>query len=353
MDEASESLLEVVITADREISAFPPQDPHGFYELLHRTACRIAEVDSFYVCLYLEADGTLFFPFNIDRQAYDDPVTLPLGEGPTSWVIRNRCGLVLSEETQTIHRGGIAFGDTRQISRSAVHLPMCASDWQGMETVLGVISAQAYRPGAYSPEVVRALEWLASRAGAQLQRERDCEAWSGEVTLMQGRVREIRRALPALTSEFVRILRDLGAEVEGLQHRLPLDLPDLHRIVEQLAQKCRRYQTEANQLPLQRQFGAVTSPELPDPFPYPTGASLNQAPTGPPLTSRELQVLRLLAVGHSSKQIAAQLHVTLETVKFHCANLYRKLGAANRVQAIRFGAPLLLDQDREGTHPNG
>jgi DNA-binding NarL/FixJ family response regulator len=51
------------------------------------------------------------------------------------------------------------------------------------------------------------------------------------------------------------------------------------------------------------------------------------------LTSRELEILGLVASGASNSRIAGELWVTEQTVKFHLSNLYRKLGVANRTQA--------------------
>jgi DNA-binding NarL/FixJ family response regulator len=55
-----------------------------------------------------------------------------------------------------------------------------------------------------------------------------------------------------------------------------------------------------------------------------------------PLTDRELEILRLVAEGSTNNQIARQLWVTEQTVKFHLSNTYRKLGVANRTQATRY-----------------
>lgn len=54
------------------------------------------------------------------------------------------------------------------------------------------------------------------------------------------------------------------------------------------------------------------------------------------LTERELTILRLVAKGLSNMDIAGQLYVTEQTVKFHLSNIYRKLGVANRTEATRF-----------------
>jgi LuxR family maltose regulon positive regulatory protein len=52
------------------------------------------------------------------------------------------------------------------------------------------------------------------------------------------------------------------------------------------------------------------------------------------LTSRELEVLEMLAAGRSNQAIASQLVVTLDTVKKHVSHLLGKLGAANRTEAV-------------------
>ena len=53
-----------------------------------------------------------------------------------------------------------------------------------------------------------------------------------------------------------------------------------------------------------------------------------------PLTSRELEVLQMLAVGQSNQAIADEFVVTLDTVKKHVSHVLGKLGAANRTEAV-------------------
>lgn len=57
-----------------------------------------------------------------------------------------------------------------------------------------------------------------------------------------------------------------------------------------------------------------------------------------PLTDRETEVLQLLTLGLSNKQIAVRLHISEHTVKFHVSSVYGKLGATNRAEAVRLGA---------------
>jgi LuxR family maltose regulon positive regulatory protein len=53
-----------------------------------------------------------------------------------------------------------------------------------------------------------------------------------------------------------------------------------------------------------------------------------------PLTSREMQVLELLAAGSPNRRIADDLVITLDTVKKHVTHVLGKLGAANRTEAV-------------------
>ena len=55
------------------------------------------------------------------------------------------------------------------------------------------------------------------------------------------------------------------------------------------------------------------------------------------ISNRESDVLRLTAVGHSNKEIATQLNISVKTVEVHKANAMRKLGLTGRVDIIRYG----------------
>jgi DNA-binding NarL/FixJ family response regulator len=52
-----------------------------------------------------------------------------------------------------------------------------------------------------------------------------------------------------------------------------------------------------------------------------------------PLTARETQVLRHMALGLSNKEIAQSLTISVETVKEHVQNVLRKLAVSDRTQA--------------------
>jgi DNA-binding CsgD family transcriptional regulator/pimeloyl-ACP methyl ester carboxylesterase len=66
----------------------------------------------------------------------------------------------------------------------------------------------------------------------------------------------------------------------------------------------------------------------------PGAGDRKQRPDG--LTPRELEVLRLLAEGHSNAEIAARTGISVHTVERHAANLYRKIGARGRADATAY-----------------
>jgi DNA-binding NarL/FixJ family response regulator len=60
------------------------------------------------------------------------------------------------------------------------------------------------------------------------------------------------------------------------------------------------------------------------------------APGVPTMTERESEVLRLVAQGHSNKEIAGKLEVSIKTVEVHKANAMRKLGLRGRIDLVRY-----------------
>ncbi len=56
----------------------------------------------------------------------------------------------------------------------------------------------------------------------------------------------------------------------------------------------------------------------------------------PTISDREREVLRMMAVGHSNKEIAAELGISIKTVEVHKANAMRKLRLHGRIDVVRF-----------------
>jgi DNA-binding NarL/FixJ family response regulator len=60
------------------------------------------------------------------------------------------------------------------------------------------------------------------------------------------------------------------------------------------------------------------------------------------LSTREQEVLRLLALGHTNREIAALLHVSIRTAEFHRKNIQRKLNVTSRSQLVDYARTLGL-----------
>jgi two-component system, NarL family, response regulator NreC len=69
------------------------------------------------------------------------------------------------------------------------------------------------------------------------------------------------------------------------------------------------------------------------------GAKLAAEPaTGPPdgLSGRELEILRMIALGHTNAQVAEELYLSVRTVETHRAHIQQKLGLSDRAELVRY-----------------
>jgi PAS domain S-box-containing protein len=71
----------------------------------------------------------------------------------------------------------------------------------------------------------------------------------------------------------------------------------------------------------------------------------DETPTSPPphLTPRQVEVLRLLQQGRSTKKIADELHLSTETVRNHIRRLFQALGVHSRLEAVAAARAAALD----------
>lgn len=69
-----------------------------------------------------------------------------------------------------------------------------------------------------------------------------------------------------------------------------------------------------------------------------TLAATPETPTGPPddLSEREVEVLRLIALGHTNAEIGAQLFLSVRTVETHRTHIQQKLGRTSRAELVRY-----------------
>jgi two-component system response regulator NreC len=67
-----------------------------------------------------------------------------------------------------------------------------------------------------------------------------------------------------------------------------------------------------------------------------TQGHLNRVRRSPSVSDREKQVLHMMAVGHSNKEIAESMGITIKTVEVHKANAMRKLQLRGRIDVVRY-----------------
>ena len=65
-----------------------------------------------------------------------------------------------------------------------------------------------------------------------------------------------------------------------------------------------------------------------------TDGSLDPRADAPSLTAREVECIRLAALGLTTGETAQRIQVAERTVEFHLGNAMRKLGAANKLRAV-------------------
>jgi len=67
-------------------------------------------------------------------------------------------------------------------------------------------------------------------------------------------------------------------------------------------------------------------------------ASAPPTPSGPPdgLTEREVEVLRLIALGHTNAEIAKQLYLSVRTVESHRGHIQQKISRSTRAELVRY-----------------
>jgi two-component system response regulator NreC len=72
-------------------------------------------------------------------------------------------------------------------------------------------------------------------------------------------------------------------------------------------------------------------------------------PSGPPddLTEREVEILRLIALGHTNAEIAGQLYLSVRTVESHRAHIQQKLRRTSRAELVRYALDHGFLDDRE------
>jgi LuxR family maltose regulon positive regulatory protein len=129
----------------------------------------------------------------------------------------------------------------------------------------------------------------------------------------------------------IRPFLDLGSPMAELLRRLS-DQTTADDYIGQIVEAFKKDRTVAQQASTQDQA--------------PTAGPTSAGKLSESLTFREVDILKLLAPGKTNKEIAAKLFISPETVKKHTQNIYRKLDASNRRQAVALAYQLgILSRD--------
>jgi LuxR family maltose regulon positive regulatory protein len=161
------------------------------------------------------------------------------------------------------------------------------------------------------------------------EQPREALARCREGLAQAGRWLDTHLMLPALHVEAARAHLVLNSPRAAAAH-----LEDADRLVTVLA--------DAGALP---GWAAEVRRQLPDGASAPAQRGSTTEPSPAPieaLSSREVQVLRLLSGSMSLREIANELYLSVNTLKSHCKSVYRKLGVGSREEAVIRGRSMGL-----------
>ena len=295
--------------AYHKIEALFRADHYGLYEYVRIVAGKVARVDTFFVG-FLQGTSRVRYPYGYDDGKYVDPDTHIFGpNGQTAWLLKHRQTYRYPYDGGAALHAGVPIGDVGRRSQDAVTVPIFRPAKDGPDQLFGMLSMQSYAPNSYDDNAVRAFEWLCGVVERVLTRE--------------GEDREALRRLPAgdiapntLTSDHV---------MEYLTHRVAsiremageaMREPDVSAAVQshltRIVDATEHIQSELIEMLMEADEG-----------PERRYSSLTKAQQG---------VAVLLADGLDNDQLAAELGISLNTVKTHLSAILRKYGMATRAQ---------------------
>jgi PAS domain S-box-containing protein len=172
--------------------------PEALYDVLYEQTSRLVKCDAFYLALWDSAREAIHFVAHTDRGKRLPPQVRPVGEGPTSWVVRNAKTYLSTGVDDPVQLRGARFG-SGEPSGSAVHVPLILGD-----RLVGVLSAQSYEGGAYSPASIQLLEALATHAAIAVEAARIA------------RTTREAEAVAQATLAGTRALRELAHDLPGI-----------------------------------------------------------------------------------------------------------------------------------------
>jgi LuxR family maltose regulon positive regulatory protein len=217
-------------------------------------------------------------------------------------------------------------------------MPVDLREYQGI-TLARVLVAQGRvcPKGPYLVEATRLLSSLleSALAGGRMGRGIEILLLQALALDAQGQHKEALAALAralslAMPEGYVRLFADEGEPVRALLQQLAPRDTALGPIVGKLLAVLRMEQSQL------KGKGVPATPAAS------RRTTAKPSPLVEPLTERELEVLRLVAAGLSTRRIAEELYLSVNTVKTHVKSLYSKLNVHSRAQAIKCARELGL-----------
>ncbi|MBW8772391.1 MAG: GAF domain-containing protein, partial [Gemmatimonadetes bacterium] len=186
--------------------------PEVLYDVIRRQSERLVDAEAFYLALWEPETSIMHFVAHHDRGEVEGAYDVPLGDGPTSWVIRHGKSLRFDvDRPLPTGTSGVTFGSEER-SASGAHIPLKFGD-----RLVGVLSAQSYRQGRFPEQAVQVLEALAAHAAVALEAGRlaraaqaDREAAGAELAAMSELRAQLDRRLRELDA-----LRRTAHELAG------------------------------------------------------------------------------------------------------------------------------------------
>ncbi|HMA37511.1 MAG TPA: GAF domain-containing sensor histidine kinase, partial [Chloroflexia bacterium] len=160
----------------RRISA--ALDLDELFAICYEQVRRVMPADAFLVALYEESSAQICYELMVDSGQVYPKRAEPLGQGLTSYVIRTRESLLVSERTQ-LPIAPIPFGEEARVSEALLMVPLLFED-----RVLGAMSAQAYAAHAYSDADLQLLVTIANQTAVAI---RNAQLYQSERAALQAK----------------------------------------------------------------------------------------------------------------------------------------------------------------------
>lgn len=288
------------LTKADNLRKHPYLTAYGICKFLYETVKEIPNTHAFYVGLYNEYINQLGFPFTCDEDNWVIADYQPLGNGPSSWVIKNRKPFILNDENVAQHQSGNRFGNKNKSSKSALHYPMFAIDSDKNDVLVGVISIQSYNDNNYNAEAKIFFESIAKKAGELFFPFIENET-----------VKSLQEKLVKQANIFNKLLDEITQEIDKIKQLIDRNASsgDIKNKLEIFSDHCKELQATMT-------VGKYEIASLKEKIKLELFEKLTQS---------EKKVVEILLKGKENKAIAKDLKCNPDVVRTHIKNACAKL----------------------------